>query len=87
MKGYNNGTADMLLHAFANIYQTKVIVTHAGTDTLYAIGDKSCNTLVKMRTITTFYKSIKNKKLQIQISMTIIRDVISEKCSVIDVES
>ena len=76
MKGYNSGTADMLLHAFANIYQIKVIVTHAETDTLYAIGDKSCNTPAKMRTITTFYNSVKNKKLQIQISMTIIRDVI-----------
>ena len=30
---YNSDTADMFLYAFANIYQTKVMVSNAGTDT------------------------------------------------------
>ena len=29
LKRYNNDTADMFLSAFANIYQTKVVITHA----------------------------------------------------------
>ena len=32
---YKNDTADMFLYAFANIYQTKVMVSYAGTDTYY----------------------------------------------------
>ena len=32
-KTYNNGTVDLFLHAFSNIYNTKVIVKHTDEDT------------------------------------------------------
>ena len=35
-KRYNNDTADMFL--YANFYQTKVIVSHAGINTRYTVG-------------------------------------------------
>ena len=38
MKRYNN-TAHMFLCASADIYQTKVIGSHAGTDTRYTVAD------------------------------------------------
>ena len=40
LKRYNNDTADMFLSAFANIYQTKVVITHAGSNTRYSVGDR-----------------------------------------------
>ena len=30
----------MLLSAFTNIYQTKVAITHAGSNTRYSVGDR-----------------------------------------------
>ena len=33
LKPYNNDTADMFLSASGYIYQTKVVLTHAGSNT------------------------------------------------------
>ena len=56
MKRINNNTADMLLHAFTNIYQTKVIVIMLEQTllTLSAIVTIRQFIFVKMRTPTTF---------------------------------
>ena len=40
LKCYNNDSADMLLSAFANIYQTKVVIIHAWSNTRYSVGDR-----------------------------------------------
>ena len=40
LRRYNNDTADMFLSAFANIYQTKVVITHARSNTRYSVGDR-----------------------------------------------
>ena len=40
LKRYKNDTADMFVSAFPNIYQTKVVITHAGSNTRYSVGDR-----------------------------------------------
>ena len=45
IKQYKNDTTYMFSCAFANIYQTKVRVSHAGTDTHYSAGERNNHTI------------------------------------------
>ena len=92
MKRYDSDTADLFLHSFANIYQTKVIVSHAGTDTRYIIGDSYNQTihLCKNEDHYDLLVANKSKKLQLQIppdpDSPDVGDEISEICNIIDTE-
>ena len=65
LKRYNNDTADMFLSAFANIYQTKVVITHAGSNTRYSVGNRynEAINLYKVKDYYGLYWWTKDKKL------------------------
>ena len=54
LKRYNNDTADMFLSAFANIYQTKVVITHAGSNTRYSVGNRY-NEAINLYKVKDYY--------------------------------
>ena len=64
LKYYNNDTADMFSSAFANIYQTKVVITHAGSNTQYSVGDRYTEA-IKLYKVKDHYDTV-NKRFFFQ---------------------
>ena len=90
MERYNNDTTDLFIYPFANIYQTKVIVSHAGTNTHYTGGD-SCKQTIHFRKNKDHYGLlVVNNKQETTTTnfddLQVVEDEISENCNITDTE-
>ena len=90
MKKYNNNTADIILYTSANTYQTKVIVSHAGTDTRYSVGVSYSQTIHLCKNedpydLLTVIKEQETATANFD-DPQVVEDGISENCNIIGAE-
>ena len=90
MKQCNSDTADIFLFASANIYQTKVIVGHAGTDTSYSAFDSYNQTIHLFKNGDHYDLLTVNKEEETATTNfdhpQVVEDRISKNCNIIDTE-